>query len=405
VEGGLRIPGAASLDLSKDLLAEEIARIRHEGWSGVLSLTQGEITKGVYFVDGQIVFAASTVEEDRLGASLFRSGKITETQFRAAMKASEEQGTRLGQALIDAGVLDPTELSEAVVGQVERIVVSTLRWTRGFARRESMERPLPADLTLHLHAPRALLLGARGFPDTRRLERALGALTRQVRRTPSMPFDLGGLAPTPPERAVLALCAGSVTLADILALPHPRGSLVRAAYAFLLTGILEEARPAEVASPAPSVPTPAPPRPALEAESELEPEPERLVPRPPPGPEEALRRARSLLEAGDRAGALDLLKQTLERNPGARGVKRLRLMTLAREPGFQPAIERELLAAVEEEADDVELRYALASYYRRGGMAGRAILQLRIVLSKDSHHAGAWRDLGELEAGEGRRRP
>ena len=47
----------------------------------------------------------------------------------------------------------------------------------------------------------------------------------------------------------------------------------------------------------------------------------------------------------------------------------------------------------------MELRYALASYYRRSGMAARAILQLRLVLSADSGHAGAWRDLGRARSG------
>jgi hypothetical protein len=78
-------------------------------------------------------------------------------------------------------------------------------------------------------------------------------------------------------------------------------------------------------------------------------------------------------------------------------------MTLARESGFQPSVEGLLVSLLEAEAQDVELRYALASYYRRSGMAARAILQLRLVLSADSAHAGAWRDLGELEAGETRR--
>jgi hypothetical protein len=58
---------------------------------------------------------------------------------------------------------------------------------------------------------------------------------------------------------------------------------------------------------------------------------------------------------------------------------------------------------LEGEPSDTELRYALASYYRKGGMAGRAIIQLRLVLSADSGHAAAWRDLGELEAGPTRR--
>jgi hypothetical protein len=387
------VPGVASLDLSRDLLPEEFARIRHEAWSGVLALTQGEVTKGVYFADGEIVFAASTVEEDRLGASLFRTGKITESQFRAAMKTSEGPGQRLGQALIEAGVLTPADLAAAVVAQVERIVVSVLRWTTGGARRETMERPLPADLALRIDTPRLLLLGLRGFPDVERLDRALGDLSRQVRRAPSIRLDSNALGPSAAERAVLALCARTVSLEDLLRLPHPRAQLVRATYAFLVAGLVEDAPAAEMA-----------PLPRWEPDSRDAYEPVAPKPHAPPGPEEAERLARVHLESGDRAGALEVLRETLGRNPEARGLRRLLAMTLAREPGFQPSVEHELITALEEGGGDVELRYALASYYRRAGMAARAILHLRLVLSADSHHAAAWRDLGELEAGEGRRR-
>ena len=74
---GLRAAGllVSVLDLSRALVAEEIVRVRAEGWSGVLALTQGEVAKGLYFVDGAIVFAASTVEEDRLAACLFRGAR------------------------------------------------------------------------------------------------------------------------------------------------------------------------------------------------------------------------------------------------------------------------------------------------------------------------------------------
>jgi hypothetical protein len=98
-----------ALDLSEALVAEEIVRVRAEGWSGVLALTQGQVAKGVYFVDGGIAFAASTVEEDRLGAGLFRAGKITERQFRAAMRESEASGHPLGHTLVDRGILNVAE--------------------------------------------------------------------------------------------------------------------------------------------------------------------------------------------------------------------------------------------------------------------------------------------------------
>jgi tetratricopeptide (TPR) repeat protein len=396
--------GRHVLDLSRVLLAEEIACIRAEGWSGVLALQQGEVAKGLYFVGGQIAFAASTVEEDRLGANLFRIGKITEAQFRAAMKRAEELGHPLGRALLDAGILSPFELRAAVAGQVERIVLSVLRWTNGRMQRETMDRPLPADLTLDLDTNRLLLLGLRQFSDAERLERALGGPERRLQRVLPAPFDYEREAVLPAERAVLALCTRAAPVGEVLALPHPRPQLARAAYALLAGGLLEEAPAAPVMAaasappPSPVAPSPAPLLPATE--------PPDLPKAPPPlpqRPEEAERTARDLLEKGFRQRAAEVLAAALERHPAVRPLRRLLAMTLAREEGFRPEVERHFITALEAEPGDTELRYALASYYRRAGMAARAILQLRVVLSRDPGHAAAWRDLGELEAREARR--
>ncbi|HSD65337.1 MAG TPA: DUF4388 domain-containing protein, partial [Vicinamibacteria bacterium] len=200
------------LDLSRALLAQEIGRVRAEGWSGVLALSQGDVAKGLYFVEGAIAFAASTVEEDRLGACLFRDGRITESQFHRAMREREASGRPLGQALVDMGHLAPAELAAAVSAQVERIVLSVLRWTTGTLRREPMDRPLPADLALDLDTDRLLLLGMRQFPDVERLERALGPPERRLRRVSPWPFDYEQVPASPAERAALALGTRSVAL-------------------------------------------------------------------------------------------------------------------------------------------------------------------------------------------------
>jgi hypothetical protein len=390
------------LDLGRALVAEEIVRIRTEGWSGVLALTQGEVAKGLYFVDGSIAFAASTVEEDRLGACLFRAGKITESQFRAAMRESESSGRPLGHALVDMGFLAPEGLAAGVTMQVERIVLSVLRWTTGVLRREPMDRPLPADLALDLNTHRLLLLGTRLFPDAERLERALGPASRRLRRVSPLPFDYEEVPPSPAERAVLALCTRSVALSDLMALPHPRPQLARAVYALLVGGLVEDAParvPAAALGPPPEavravVPQPRP----TPAAADLTPPPPR-----PQTPEEAEALARRFLEKGFRQRAIEVLREALDRQPEGYGPRRLLAMTLAREGGYEPSVERLFLSALEKQADDVELRYAFASYYRRSGFAARAVLQLRLVLSADPGHAAAWRDLGELEAGPTRR--
>ena len=407
--------GAGVADLSRVLVADEIARARNDRWSGVLALSQGEVSKGLYFLEGDIVFAASTVEEDRLGACLFRAGRLSEKQFRAAMREVESSGFPLGHVLVESRVLSAGELAGALSAQVERIVLSVLRWTNGMVRRKPMDRPIPADQALELNTNRLLLLGMRLFPDTDRLERALGDKGRRLRRVSPPPFDYEQVDASPAERSALALCLRGATLADLLAVPHPRPELLRAVHALWSGGLIEDAP-----APRPASPQPAPAAAAATvATAAVTPEWSSFDPNPDPeleadrgsdtrppvlSPEEAEQMARGFLERGHRERAIAILRQAVGIHPGARTPRRLLALTLGREGGFQQAVEQLFVDLLEGEPDDTELRYALASYYRKGGFAGRAIMQLRLVLSADSSHAAAWRDLGELEAGPTRRR-
>jgi tetratricopeptide (TPR) repeat protein len=320
------------------------------------------------------------------------------------MRAVQEPGRRLGQALIDEGVLRPDQLAAAVTGQVERIVFSVFRWTRGIARREPLEQPIPADLALDLNTRRILLQGVRAYPDAGRLAAALGAEGRRLRRT-APAFEYDRLPVSAVERAVLAVCMREATLGDVLRLPYPRPFLTRAAYALLVGGVIEDvspARPRPAATAAPPPPRPATPAPA---EAVAPPAPRAPTPTPAPAsPDDAMRAAQHHLEKGLRERAIEILREAVGRWPDARACRRLLAMTLAYDPGFSPEVEQLFLRALESDSHDVELRYRLASYYRRSGHVTRALLQLRQVLAADPSHAAAWRDLGELEAGEGRRR-
>jgi hypothetical protein len=325
-------------------------------------------------------------------------------------------------------VLSAQELHDALHAQVERIVLSVLRWTSGALRRDPMERPLAAEQALLIDTDRLLLLGMRLFADAERLERALGDKGRRLRRVSPPPFEYDQVPVQPAERAALALCSRTATITDLLALPHPRPQMVRAVYALLAGGMIEDApvpRPltpqrqtpppgeaagqGRAAAPPPAPSAQAPPafpiEPAYSASAAYTPEPplEPEADLDPPSAAEAERIARGLLERGHRDRAVALLREAVANHPGVRGPRRLLALTLGRD-GFQPAVEHMFADLLEAQPDDTELRYAFASYYRRGGFAARAILQLRLVLSADSGHAGAWRDLGELESGPSRKR-
>ncbi len=387
----------AVLDLSETLLAEAILDWHGQGWTGIVDLTQGDVAKEIHFEDGEVVHAASSLEADRLGACLFRSGLISEEQFHAAMQAAGEGGLHLGRAMVESGVLTPAQLAAARAGQVERIVLSVLRWTGGQARRRPPGDAVRPELGLDLQTHRVLLLGGRQYPNVARLERALSDRAGRLRRASASSFDYDLLPPSPAERAVLALCTRPRSLQELLNLPHPPSEVVRAVFALLVGALLEEEPVAvEAATWA-----------GLEAESSgFEPAGPGAGPVGPEAvttPEEAERAAQQWLEKGFRSKALEILQGVLANDPRARGARRLLAMTLAHEGGFRSDVESHFLEALSADPTDTELRYALATYYRKAGMISRALQQLRLVLSADPSHAAALRDLGVLETQPPRR--
>lgn len=116
-----------------------------------------------------------------------------------------------------------------------------------------------------------------------------------------------------------------------------------------------------------------------------------------------MRQAREALEGGDRSVAVNLLLQAVELDPRDRNCRRLLALTLAQHPTLARTAERHFLTALEQDPHDIELRYRLATYYRKAGLATRAMAQLQVVLSQDPHQERARRDLEALEAEGGRR--
>ena len=230
-------------DLSRVLAADEIGRVRNQGWSGVLALSQGEVSKGLYFLDGAIVFAASTVEEDRLGACLFRAGP----HLRAAVPRGDARGRGVGlPARLRAGRVARADArtssrarspprssgscSRCCAGRAARCGAS--RWTgRCPPTRRSTSTPTGCCCS-----------ACASFPDAERLERALGDPDRRLRRVSPPPFDYEQVERLARgARGARALLARRRRSPQLLALPHPRPQLVRAVHALLSGGLIEDA--------------------------------------------------------------------------------------------------------------------------------------------------------------------
>lgn len=227
-------------DLSQVLLTERIRQLHSARRSGVLTVSNEECTKRVFFKLGRVVFASSTLEKDRFGEHLIRLGRISRAEFATAYAASLKARRRLGQTLVQAGLLDSEDLGRMAALQVQKIVLSLFGWTRGSVRFEEHDDPIPADLVLDMSTHRLLFEGARLFPEAERLERALGDTSRKLRVATVVPFDYTRLPFLPAERKVLEDAADECTVDEMLGRALPRPVLVRAVYALWAGGIIEE---------------------------------------------------------------------------------------------------------------------------------------------------------------------
>jgi hypothetical protein len=128
------LPWDRDLVLSADVRAFSLADVLHllhaSAKSGFLFFEHQEHAKSIYIHRGEVVFAASNQQVDRLGEVLLRVGVITPEQFREAKQAYSPHA-KFGRVLVERGFLSPRELWAGVKAQVEEIVRSLFSYGAG----------------------------------------------------------------------------------------------------------------------------------------------------------------------------------------------------------------------------------------------------------------------------------
>ena len=134
-EGGPRTyPWDRALVLTADIRAFSVADVLH--WihsaskSGYLAFENDDDSKAVYLHQGEVVFATSNLEVDRLGPTLLRKGSLTAEQYKEAERGYA-RNERFGKILVDRGFLTPREIWNGVKAQVEDIVRSLFGYGTG----------------------------------------------------------------------------------------------------------------------------------------------------------------------------------------------------------------------------------------------------------------------------------
>jgi hypothetical protein len=177
-----------------EVIAQIVAGVR----TGKMIVGLGAIRKTVSFRDGQIVFATSSQQHERLGVLLTRLKMILPEQLKEAL-AQVRPGRKIGQILTHSKMVSPSNLYSAMTFLVREIVVGLFELNEGgFLFLEGI--PATEDALKLPERTRNILL--QGMERAAQMDRLRRKLPWNLRVT-------AGSRPSPPESEALLARVGN----------------------------------------------------------------------------------------------------------------------------------------------------------------------------------------------------
>lgn len=161
-------------DLAETTLPEMLSTIDRFHVPGVIEATQGDIVKRVYVRRGYIIHASSTDRSDSLGAYLQEVGTVPDDKLKEVTKLREKSNKRLGELLLERGLLSPAQALKAIRKHLEGIVWSLFYWEDGEVTFGLGEFEADDMVQIQLPIRQVILEGIRQAPEAKRFLGRIG---------------------------------------------------------------------------------------------------------------------------------------------------------------------------------------------------------------------------------------
>lgn len=203
-----------------DLRDYNIARIliglNRERATGTLSVATSLFTKKTYLKDGNVIFASSSFEDDRLGEMLVKAGKISMEQYDKSVELLKTTGKRQGAILVDLGYITPKDLFWGVKYQVKEIIYSLFQIEEGTYEFIGGALPLDEVITLKIGMENLIYEGVQRITNWTRIRRELPDVNTvfSLNEDPSGIFK--GIDLRSQDRTILSLVDGRRTMNQLI---------------------------------------------------------------------------------------------------------------------------------------------------------------------------------------------
>jgi len=229
--------------------------------TGLLHVTQGAERASVCFIGGHIVWGDTTVPECHLGETLVRHGRLKQEDLARATGRVTVMRKRLGEVLVELGILDANGLEDALALHVREVLLCVFGWSEGSYRFEEREASAfrGYDHALRLSTAEVILDAVWSVQDPDVLRYALGDIDRPMilSTDPLLRFQKVTLTPT--DGFLLSRLDGVATAREVMAMaPVSPEEALRSLFGLLSIGMVEPLppRPAAASGPASGALTP-----------------------------------------------------------------------------------------------------------------------------------------------------
>ncbi len=191
--------------------------LRAEKKTGTVVFARETAVKKVYFQNGDVIFASSNLDGDRLGDYLLRSNKLTRAQFDASLELAKKTGKKLGAILVELGFISPKDLVAGVKEQAKEIILSLFTWRDG--RYIFDDSPLPASdiIPLQMSIGNLIIEGIRG-QDWQVVRKSLPPLKTKLLPAADPSFLFQGADLEQDQQSVLSLIDGNRSIEELCSL-------------------------------------------------------------------------------------------------------------------------------------------------------------------------------------------
>ncbi len=155
-------------------IADILQLIGHQGKGGVLTVKNGDQTAQIFFADGNVARAelSSRAKRELIGSMLLRAEVVSEEQLNRALEQHKRSGKRIGQVLIESGIIDRKALGAFARLQTTETIYRLFVWNSGSYEFEPKDVTADPDID-PIRTETLLMEGFRQLDEWPRIRRAI----------------------------------------------------------------------------------------------------------------------------------------------------------------------------------------------------------------------------------------